>query len=211
MKVATPHSLPEGENSSAGMIVSAAATKKACSVAVSVSSGSGSGAGDGAGVPCGLCASAGVRPVATAVPAPSRKLRRAIGILSSGARLSVMATSPCAPHRAEMRHRPREVDRRHATIGSGVWSKTNPNFARAGGGAGAIDGPHAAERSAAGGPREGPALHFALLDGRAQLQRYTPAIARNSSAFRLAPPTSAPSTSATCMSSLAFAGFTDPP
>src|SRR5262245_51786269 len=156
MKVATPHSLPEGESSSAGMIVSAAATKKACSVAVSVSSGWGSGAGDAAGVPCGFCASAGAvgaRPVATAVPAPSRKLRRAIGILSSGTRLSVMATSPCAPHHAETRHGPREVDRRHATICSVVWSKTSPNFARAGGGAGAIDGPHAAERSRWATPR----------------------------------------------------------
>src|SRR5262245_59709859 len=58
-----------------------------------------------------------------------------------------MATSPCAPHRAETRHGPREVDRRYATIGSLVWSKTNPNFARAGGGAGAIDDPRAAELS----------------------------------------------------------------
>ena len=42
-------------------------------------------------------------------------------------------------------------------------------------------------------------------------QRHAAAIARNSSALRLAPPTSAPSTSATLKSSLAFAGLTEPP
>jgi hypothetical protein len=41
MKVATPQSLPDGDNSSAGIMVSAAAAKNACSVAVNVSNGSG--------------------------------------------------------------------------------------------------------------------------------------------------------------------------
>jgi hypothetical protein len=94
MKVATPHSPPEGDSSSPGIIASAAATKKACSVAVSVSSGSGSAAGAGAGFACAVCASlgaVGARVAATAVPAPNRKLRR--GILSSDALLSAMATS----------------------------------------------------------------------------------------------------------------------
>ncbi len=40
---------------------------------------------------------------------------------------------------------------------------------------------------------------------------YTSAIARNSLGLRLAPPTSAPSTLATDISSLAFDGFTEPP
>lgn len=42
-------------------------------------------------------------------------------------------------------------------------------------------------------------------------QAQAAAIARNSSAFRLAPPTSAPSTLATTISSRALAGLTDPP
>src|SRR5262245_42660931 len=95
MKVATPHWPPEGDSSSAGMIVSAAATKKACSVAVSVSSGSGSAAA--AATAAGACACAGavgVSPAATAVPAPNRKLRRAIGLLSSGIFFSVDFLSP---------------------------------------------------------------------------------------------------------------------
>src|SRR5579862_734478 len=84
MKVATPHWLPDGDKSSAGINVSAAATKKACSVAVSVSSGSTSGATLAA--PGALCASAATgaaNDAATAVPAPIRKLRRRIGLLSS--------------------------------------------------------------------------------------------------------------------------------
>src|SRR5215467_14733859 len=40
---------------------------------------------------------------------------------------------------------------------------------------------------------------------------YTSAIARNSLGLRLAPPTSAPSTLSTDISSLAFDGFTEPP
>jgi hypothetical protein len=93
MKAATPQSLPDGDNSSAGMMVSTAATMKACSVAVRVSSGSASGAAadnvadapaDDAG-----WASAGIdRTVvsAAAVPtAPLRKSRR--GMVSSAMKL----------------------------------------------------------------------------------------------------------------------------
>src|ERR1700683_3881220 len=84
MKVATPHWLPDGDKSSAGISVSAAATKKACSVAVSVSSGSASGGALAAlGPVCGPAATGGAKDAATAVPAPMRKLRRRIGLLSS--------------------------------------------------------------------------------------------------------------------------------
>ena len=88
MNVATPHSLPDGDNSSAGMSVSAAAATKACSVSVSVSSGS--GCGGPLGSICwrlrnsGVAGFAGVSPDATAVPArpaPTRNLRR--GMVSS--------------------------------------------------------------------------------------------------------------------------------
>src|SRR5579871_1990660 len=86
MNVATPHSLPDGDNSSAGMNASAAATTKACSVGVSVSSGSGAGATvtGCAAAGAGFAALAEVIPVATAVPAtpaPHKNLRR--GIVSS--------------------------------------------------------------------------------------------------------------------------------
>src|SRR5215470_15311486 len=82
MKVATPQSLPDGDNSSAGMRVSTTATMKACSVAVSVSSGSASAGGieeTGAAV----CAAAGPPVASAAVPttAPLRKSRR--GMVSS--------------------------------------------------------------------------------------------------------------------------------
>src|SRR5436190_23198428 len=88
MNTATPQSLPAGESSSAGMSVSTAATMNAASGAVRVTKGSGSlaagGAAAGPAAGLGCCASAGAaRPAATAVPAPSRKLRRAIGALSS--------------------------------------------------------------------------------------------------------------------------------
>src|SRR5580693_6105320 len=84
MNVATPHWLPDGDKSSAGINVSAAATKKACSVAVSVSSGSASDGGLAVlGAVCASAATGGAKDAATAVPAPIRKLRRRIGILSS--------------------------------------------------------------------------------------------------------------------------------
>src|SRR6202047_3095590 len=84
MKMATPHWLPDGDKSSAGISVSAAATKKACSVAVSVSSGSTSGGTLAAlGAVCASTATGGAKDAATAVPAPIRKLRRRIGLLSS--------------------------------------------------------------------------------------------------------------------------------
>src|SRR5207247_10011033 len=109
MKIATPQSLPEGESSSAGMRVSTTATMKADSGAVSVTncSGCGVGAGDAAAVGCCACAAPlGARPAATAVLAPSRKLRRAIGLfssaLSSGVVFSVMANLPCLPRRSLM-------------------------------------------------------------------------------------------------------------
>src|SRR5581483_4393620 len=96
MNVATPHSLPDGDRSSAGMNVSTAATTKACSVGVSVSSGSGCGAAAAGCAPAtaafAACAcAAGAIPAATAVPAtpaPHRNLRR--GIVSSA-----MASLPC--------------------------------------------------------------------------------------------------------------------
>src|SRR5262245_65077937 len=92
MKVATPHWLPEGDSSSAGMIVSVAATKKACSVAVRVSSGSGSAtAAAAAAGACACAGAAGASPAATAVPAPRRKLRLAIGLLSSGVSVVVLS------------------------------------------------------------------------------------------------------------------------
>src|SRR3984885_7775034 len=84
MKVATPHWLPDGDKSSAGISVSAAATKKACSVAVNVSSGSTSGGALAMlGAVCASAATGGAKDAATAVPAPIRKLRRRIGLLSS--------------------------------------------------------------------------------------------------------------------------------
>src|SRR5580704_11943359 len=84
MKVATPHWLPDGDKSSAGISVSAAATQKACSVCVSVSSGSTSGGAlAGLAAVCASAATGGARDAATAVPAPIRKLRRRIGLLSS--------------------------------------------------------------------------------------------------------------------------------
>ncbi len=52
MKVATPQSLPDGESSSAGMMVSTAATMKACSPSDKASNGSGSRLGAPA-VPAG--------------------------------------------------------------------------------------------------------------------------------------------------------------
>ena len=73
MNVTTPHSLPDGVSSSAGMNASTAADKNAASGAVSVryASGSLAAAGAAAGLACCACAgSAGVRLAATAVPAP---------------------------------------------------------------------------------------------------------------------------------------------
>src|SRR3984957_4323281 len=91
MKVATPHWLPDGDKASAGISVSAAATKKACSVAVKVSSGStSSGTLAALGAVCASAATGGAKDAATAVPAPIRKLRRRIGLLSSA-----MAPSRC--------------------------------------------------------------------------------------------------------------------
>src|SRR5580704_13933655 len=96
--MAQPQSLPEGDSSSAGIMVSTAATTKACSVSLSRSSGSACGAAGGVAA-AGACASAGavwVKPVATAVPArpaPTRNFRR--GIVSS-----VIAPSLPAPIRA---------------------------------------------------------------------------------------------------------------
>src|SRR5580704_19602160 len=84
MKVATPHWLPDGDKSSAGINVSAAATTKACSVGVSVSSGSTSGGALAAlGAVCASGATGAAKEAATAVPAPIRKLRRRIGLVSS--------------------------------------------------------------------------------------------------------------------------------
>src|SRR5579863_5837596 len=85
MKLATPQSLPEGDSWSGGMIVSAAATKNACSVAVNVSSGSSTGgtaavvaavAADGVADTC--CAAAGVAGASAAAPATVRNSRRPI-------------------------------------------------------------------------------------------------------------------------------------
>src|SRR5260221_7766685 len=83
MKVATPHALPDGDNSSAGMRVSTAATMKACSVAVSVSSGSASGDAWAALAGAAVWAAAGPPVASAAVPtmAPLRKPRR--GMVSS--------------------------------------------------------------------------------------------------------------------------------
>src|SRR5579863_8182932 len=87
MKLATPQSLPEGDSWSGGMIVSAAATKNACSVAVNVSSGSSTGGGcvaggvsailaDGVADTC--CAAAGAAGASAAAPATVRNSRRPI-------------------------------------------------------------------------------------------------------------------------------------
>src|SRR5579883_267235 len=96
MKAATPQSLPEGESSSAGIRVSAAATTKACSVGVKVNNGSGSFAAGAALCALALCVSAS--PAATAVPAPMRKPRRGIGASAAVADLlflfSLMAKPP---------------------------------------------------------------------------------------------------------------------
>src|SRR5262249_30424617 len=86
---ATPHWLPEGDKASAGISVSAAATKNACSVCVSVNNGSASG---GALLPAaGACAAParGGKNAAAAGAAPSQEMRRPIGIASSAT-----ATSP---------------------------------------------------------------------------------------------------------------------
>src|SRR6202035_4138367 len=86
MKLATPQSLPEGESWSAGMIVSTAATKNACSVAVNVSSGSSTG-GAAAVVAAGAvddvaslvcCAAAGAAGASAAAPATVKNSRRPI-------------------------------------------------------------------------------------------------------------------------------------
>src|SRR5580700_9750277 len=92
MKVATPHWLPDGDKSSAGISVSAAAIKKACSVGVSVSSGSTSGGTLATfAALCAPAATGAAKDAATAVPAPNRKLRRRTGLPSS-----VMEPSPRA-------------------------------------------------------------------------------------------------------------------
>src|SRR5476649_2807335 len=88
MKTTTPQSLPEGVSSSAGMNVSTAAAKKACSAAVKVRVPSADAAAaevDAAGAAGEfVCASADddARLAATAVPAPTRKSRRKIGLSS---------------------------------------------------------------------------------------------------------------------------------
>src|SRR5215470_2002945 len=87
MKVATPHSLADGERSSRGMIASTAATRKSHSVWVSVSRASSDEPAAAIVAACccgfGSSACAGAIPAATAVPAPSRKSRRATGVVSS--------------------------------------------------------------------------------------------------------------------------------
>src|SRR5215472_2222010 len=99
MKVATPQSLPEGDRSSAGMIVSTAATMNACSASLSASRGSGSRLAPAAtaGVAedwlgAGVCAVAGepATPAAAAVlanPTPTKKSRR--GSVSPAMRTSL--------------------------------------------------------------------------------------------------------------------------
>jgi hypothetical protein len=104
MKTATPQALPAGDNSSAGISVSTAATMKACSVAVSVSSGSSSGvavgdAGTGEAAGWACVGSDPTVVIAAAVPtaptAPLRKSRR--GIVSSAIRASPLRVPALAP------------------------------------------------------------------------------------------------------------------
>src|SRR5262245_3535230 len=98
MKVATPHSLPEGERSSAGMIVSTAATMNACSASLSASKGSevlAAAVGLAGGwLGTGVCGVAGelATPAAAAVPAtptPTKESPR--GLVSPAMRSSL----PC--------------------------------------------------------------------------------------------------------------------
>src|SRR5262245_10241502 len=66
---------------------------------------------------CWACAGAvGARPAATAVLAPNRKLRRAIGLLSSGVFLSVMATSRACRARAWLLHAGRGLRRAEVVV-----------------------------------------------------------------------------------------------
>ena len=90
MKVTSPQSVPDGESSSAGMKASTAAETKAASVAVSASKAAGSARAAATAVGA-VCASPGTveaSPVASAVPAPTRKRRR--GIESSVMTFSLM-------------------------------------------------------------------------------------------------------------------------
>src|SRR5262245_3923959 len=127
MKMVTPQALPEGESSSTGIIVSATAEKKAASAAVNVSSASSfaaCGALPSTGLGCWASAfAAGVSPAATAVPAPNRKLRRAIDAVSSVVWSSAIDTSlgrrPWARHTAQ-------------PASFVVWNKTKPVCATAG-------------------------------------------------------------------------------
>src|SRR6185437_11096651 len=90
MKTGTPHSVPEGESASAGIMVSAAAEKNAASSAVSTSQVSAGVLPGSAACACGSPDVSAAAP-AVAAPAPVRKPRR--GMLSSA------MASPCQPAR----------------------------------------------------------------------------------------------------------------
>src|SRR6185369_15469412 len=81
IKLGTPHSLPEGDSSSFGIMVSEVAEKNATSSAVStsqVSTGSAAAASAGFVVSAAVSAAA----LALAAPAPARKPRRGISAIA---------------------------------------------------------------------------------------------------------------------------------
>src|SRR5262245_18231042 len=162
MKMVTPQALPEGESSSAGIMVSATAEKKAASAAVNVRSASSfnaCGAAPSTGLGCWASAGvAGVSPAATAVPAPNRKLRRAIDAVSSVVWSSAIETSLWTPFTVGSATRPALFV---------VWNKTKPICATAG--RGSI--PFAARAR-----RTTPPKQFALSEGAPKrLDRRCPA------------------------------------
>src|SRR5262249_6996621 len=89
------------------------------------------GAADRAAAACWACAGAvGARPAATAVLAPNRKLRRAIGLLSSGVFLSVIATSRACRARAWLLHAGRGLRRPGVIVATrrfivSLWIRVN--------------------------------------------------------------------------------------
>src|SRR5262249_61421017 len=96
------HWLGGGLTRSAGIRVPTGAAKNAAAAWVSVRWVAGSppagGAAAAAAAGCWACAGAvGARPAATAVLAPNKKLRRAIGLLSSGVFFSGIAAPPVFP------------------------------------------------------------------------------------------------------------------
>jgi hypothetical protein len=106
MKVTTPQSVPEGDSSSAGIMLSATAEKKAASPEVRTRKDSGSElAVPDAGAAGFVWArgTAGVRPAATAVLARSRKRRR--GSESSAISILLVRHESATANREPANHR----------------------------------------------------------------------------------------------------------